>query len=343
MSIKKGFLYLFAFMAFALTSMFGQQFDPQGGVVTTAGTNLGPDFVQIPEAVRAVYSQEVLFQAQPRLKFLQFAKTKTDLTAIKGKSISFTKYSNLSGGGKILEKDLLASVGMSTSEIVIPVYEQGNAVTVTELALKTSMLDVLGDSTKLLAVNMATVLDTQFRDTCLLTTNVVYGNNKSTAASLALGDGLTTATVKNAVEALARANAPKIGGEYYVCIAHPHQLRQLRDDSAWFSAQAYRGTGRQLYLGEAGMYEGVIFIESTQMPELTTAQVVAKYGAGFTPAKGWEAVFFGENAYAWAIALPVELRDDGVTNLGRFHTLGWYGIWGTGIIEDDNIVKALTA
>jgi hypothetical protein len=41
--------------------------------------------------------------------------------------------------------------------------------------------------------------------------------------------------------------------------------------------------------------------------------------------------------------MDVELRDDGVVELGRKHTLGWYGIWGTGIIEEKNIVKALTA
>ena len=58
--------------------------------------------------------------------------------------------------------------------------------------------------------------------------------------------------------------------------------------------------------------------------------------------EAYEAVFFGENAYAWGVALDVELRDDGVVDMGRKHTLGWYGIWGTGIIEEKNIVKALS-
>lgn len=90
------------------------------------------------------------------------------------------------------------------------------------------------------------------------------------------------------------------------------------------------------------MYEGCIFIETTQMPKLNAAQIAAKYGSGATVQEAYEAVFFGENAYGWGIALDVELRDDGVVELGRKHTLGWYGIWGTGIIEDKNIVKALT-
>ena len=79
------------------------------------------------------------------------------------------------------------------------------------------------------------------------------------------------------------------------------------------------------------------------MPKLNATQLAAKYGGGISITEGYEAVFFGDNAFAWGIALDVELRDDGVVELGRKHTLGWYGIWGTGIIEEGNIVKALTA
>ena len=116
----------------------------------------------------------------------------------------------------------------------------------------------------------------------------------------------------------------------------------MRDDPNWINANTYMGR-RQLYIGEVGMYEGTIFVETTQMPVLDAAGIQEKYGSGATITTGYEAVFFGENAYAWAIALDVELRDDGVVELGRKHTLGWYGIWGTGIIEEKNIVKALTA
>lgn len=311
------------------------------GDTTAASTNTG-GYVAIPQAVRDFYSHEVLFQAQPRLRFAQFAKVKRDLQAVRGKSIVFVKYGNLQGGGSLEEQDVLTPEGMTTSEVTIPVKEQANSVQVTEYLLRTSLLDVLGDASKLLANNMAVVLDGQFRDTVLQTTNVVYGGTATSLATLSAGYGLTTKTVKDAVEILATNNAPKIEGDYYVCIAHPHQLRQLRDDSNWVNANVYMGR-RQLYLGEVGMYEGCIFIETTQMPKLNAAQITAKYGAGATVTEAYEAVFFGDNAYGWGIALDVELRDDGVVELGRKHTLGWYGIWGTGIIEGKNIVKALTA
>lgn len=310
------------------------------GDTTSAQANAG-GYTAIPQAVRDFYSREVLFQAQPRLRFAQFAKVKRDLQAVRGKSIVFVKYGNLSGGGTLEESDVLTPEGMTTSEIVVPVKEQANSVQVTEYLLRTSLLDVLGDASKLLANNMAIVLDGQFRDTVLKTTNVVYGGTATSASTMTMDSAFTTKTVKDAVETLATHNAPRINGDYYVCIAHPHQLRQLRDDANWINANTYMGR-RQLYIGEVGMYEGCIFIETTQMPHLNAEKLKEKYGSGLTITEGYEAVFFGDNAYAWGIALDVELRDDGVVELGRKHTLGWYGIWGTGIIEEGNIVKALT-
>lgn len=326
-----------SFVAFALVCMTGFAF----GETTSAIANSG-GYTSIPEAVRDFYSREVLFQAQPRLRFAQFAKVKRDLQAIRGKSIVFVKYNNLTGGGSLEEDDVLTPEAMSTAEVVVPVKEQGNSTQVTEYLLRTSLLDVLGDASRLLANNMAVVLDGQFRDTVLKTTNVIYGNGKGSLAELTATDYFNTITVKDAVELLATNNAPRINGDFYVCIAHPHQLRTLRDDKEWIEANVYMGR-RQLYIGEVGMYNGVIFVETTQMPVLDSTKIQEKYGFGATITTGYEAVFFGENAYAWAIALDVELRDDGVIELGRKHTLGWYGIWGTGIIEEKNIVKALTA
>ena len=308
---------------------------------TTSGSANAGGYTSIPQAVRDFYSREVLFQAQPRLRFMQFAKVKRDLQAVRGKSIVFVKYGNLTGGGSLEEADVLTPEGMTTSEISIPVKEQANSVQVTEYLLRTSLLDVLGDASKLLANNMAIVLDGQFRDTCLQTTNVVFGNSAANLAAMSSTSVFNTKTVKDAIETLATHNSPRINGDYYVCVAHPHQLRNLRDDSAWINANTYMGR-RQLYIGEVGMYEGCIFIETTQMPKLNAAGISAKYGAGATVTEAYEAVFFGDNAYAWGVALDVELRDDGVVELGRKHTLGWYGIWGTGIIEEKNIVKALT-
>jgi hypothetical protein len=52
---------------------------------------------------------------------------------------------------------------------------------------------------------------------------------------------------------------------------------------------------------------------------------------------------FGEFAFGHAIALPVELRDNGVRDFGREHGLAWYAIWGTGLLETNHSLRIETA
>ena len=321
-----------------------------GAAPVTVG---GVDYTPLPGAIRDLYSREILFQAQPRLRFAQFAKIKRDFQAVRGKSIIFTKYNNLDGGGSIAETAKIGKRALGTDTVSISVTEQANAVQVTELALQQSLHDIMGDASRVLANNAAKSIDTQLRDTCLSTTNVLYGSGK-VASPAALGaldlttaaDAeqalFTTSTVRQMVEELATNDAPRIQGEFYVCFAHPHQLRHLREDKDWIEANKYMGR-RQIYVGEVGMFEGMIFIETTQMPTYTAAEAVT---AGYTGAVGtdnfYAAVAFGENAFGWGIALDIELRDDGIQDFGRMHGLAWYGIWGSGILEEKNVFKVLT-
>lgn len=295
--------------------------------------------VNIPGNIRAVYSKEIIRQAQPKLRFAQFAKKKTDLQTAPGGAIKFTKYSSIGRGGKLTEGINISEKAMSSSEKTVTVEEYGNAVKVTEKALQLSVHDELSEAASALAMDMALVLDEEIRDVALTTTNQIYGGGKTAVGDLVAGDGFTTQTIKDAVEALATNNAPKIDGQYYVCIAHPHQLRQLRDDIHWINAHSYVGVDN-VYRGEVGMFEGVRFVETTQMPHNSATESLAKYGIGIPT---WEAVIFGENAFAWAEALPVEMRDDGVTDYGRMHGLAWYAIWGFDVIEEQNIFSIVTA
>jgi N4-gp56 family major capsid protein len=317
-------------------------------MVTSQTANTGP-FVPIPQIIRDVYSKEILLQAQPRLRFMQFAKVKRDLTAIKGKAIVFTKFNNLSRGGRLNEFDNLQTKNMSAINITIPVTEHGNGITVTELSLQTALIDELEAASVLLANDLAVTQDAEARDALLTTTNIVFGGQgtttpPTTASALVTGDGLDTTTIKDAVEILARNNAPKFQGQYYVCFATPHQIRQLRDDPSWQDSTKYT-VPRPLFLGEIGMYEGVVFIDTTNMPILTQAQYNTKYGATATISGNevHEAVIFGENAFAYAVALDPELRDNGVTDFGRKHSLAWYGIYDFGVLEELNVVRIVTA
>jgi hypothetical protein len=79
------------------------------------------------------------------------------------------------------------------------------------------------------------------------------------------------------------------------------------------------------------MYEGVVFIETTQIPKLVDSNTVDYYTA----------LLLGADAVGFAESVPMEVTTDGVQDHGRFSSIGWYSIMGAGIIND-HVVKLNT-
>jgi N4-gp56 family major capsid protein len=284
----------------------------------------------LTQTILDVYSKEIEFHAQPVLRFTQFAVQKTDLQAQSGLTVKVTIYDNLAMGGALDENTPIGTQALSTSQKEISVKEFGNAVAVTELLLQASFDDVMGSAAKLLGMDYAKVVDNELKTTVLGGTQVIYAGGKTARNQIAEGDTFTSKEIKDGVEVLSTNNAGKYNNDYYVTFIHPHHARGVRDDAEFMNVTTY---GKQ-YAGEIGRIHDVIFIETTQMPVLD--------GAGATGADVYQAVMFGENAYALATALPVEMRDGGIEDFGRVHKLAWYAIFGTGILQDANIVRIET-
>lgn len=306
-------------------------------------------------ATRDVFSAEIFYVALPVMKFDQFSTKRSELGVQPGRRIQIPKYNSLKRGGKLVEGRRLNAQPMSMSQSSIEVDEYGNAINFSEMLLQTSFFDQLSAASLLLGRDMAIVLDTVLRDAILLGGNVVYGGGVSARASVTAAGVMTTQVVKDVVEVLQTNNAPKWAGDHYVGFMHPHQGRGLRDDSDWINASLYSGA-TAIYTGEVGRYEDVRFIVTTVMANgannavdpATGDPVDIGYeptlrGAGAGGIHLYQAVFFGEYSLGHATALPVELRDNGVTDYGREHGLAWYSIFGQEILEEQNIVIAETA
>jgi len=208
-------------------------------VTQPTGTQLkGGTAVLLDNHVRTVYSKEIEFKAMPIMRFVQFAKVKTELGTQPGLTIQMMTYNNLKKGGALKEGVRMSPQSLSSTMKSITVGERGNAVAVSELALKTSFTDIMADATTLLSRDVALTLDTELRDTALSGANVIFGRKADGAkiasrADITKDNVLTVATIKDAVEILATNNTPKFQGAYYICFVHPHQSRVLRDDPAW--------------------------------------------------------------------------------------------------------------
>lgn len=306
---------------------------------------------QLAPAIQVIWSKEILFQSMPILRFEQFAVKKTELGVQPGLTINFMRYNNLGDASQLVEGVRMQTVALTASQYSITVAEQGFAVAVSELLLNASFDDVMASASRLLGRNMAKYLDGSARDTLLLASSVIYGYQPPTtrtavspydegtvAANRAALTGnfyFSVADVKDAVETLATKNVPRLG-ETYVAFIHPHQSRRLRNDPEWIEVTKYAAPGNFM-LGEIGRLNDVVFIETTQVKQITSD---APGGSSGSPV--WQAIFLGDNAFGHAIALPVELRDGGVLDFGREHALAWYAIWGFGLITDQAVLVCET-
>ena len=286
----------------------------------------------LSQAVLTVYSKDIMFHAQPVLRYAQFATKKTELGVTPGLKITFMRYNNLDLGGALEEGTPMGTQALTASQVHIEVKEYGNAVKVSELLLQSSFDDVLASGARLLGLDYAKVVDIMFRDVVLASPNVYYAGDVADREALAdNSDGkaeFNSDVIQDAVEILETKNVRKFNGDAFICFIHPHQARTLKDDPDFKNAKDYGA----IYAGEIGRIDDVIFISTTQQPVI---EVTPSEGDDF---KVYQAVMFGDNAYGWAEALPVEMRDGGIEDFGRSHSLAWYSIMGAGIIEEDNIL-----
>lgn len=323
-------------------------------VATSTGASNGGTLFS--DGTRIVYSKEIEFHALPNMRFSQFATQKTELGVEPGMTISMLTYDNLKMGGSLEEMKNMSTQAIGGSMKQLTVVEHGNAVSNSELLIQSSFDDVMATSTALLGRDYAMVMDCELRDVALSGTNIVYGGGKASREELTANDKLTVSTIKDAIEILATNNAPKYGGAYWICFVHPHQSRDLRDDSAWINASNY-GAPEQLFTGEVGRIDDTRFIETTLMcngkskpAEPSHKDYLVKGykdpdDSGATPlaTNVFQAVIFGDQYYGIAWSLPVELRDNGVEDFGRKRSLAWYAIWGTGLLHNDYGVVIETA
>lgn len=322
-------------------------------VVDGGGTHTG-----LPKALLDVYSLDILHNAQGIMRFEEFAIRKEELLAAPGENVKFTTYNDITRGGQLDEHVSLAGKAMAATQQTITVTEWGNAINVSEKLLRLSWDDVMSEAATLLGRDYAVTRDLALRDALFgangvsntfTTDDLALGGNAggNGIASIEATETFSIDAVRHAVEVLQTADAPKFFGDYYVCFLHPHQAAYLRRDPDWVNAHQYVGT-RNLFNGEVGRFEDVIFVVTTNTPNGAAAATAPGYKASLHEAGAaqidlYEACIFGDQCLYVADSLPVELRDNGVEDFGRTHGLAWYSIFGTKCLKPEYGVKITSA
>lgn len=307
-------------------------------------------FVKLDNVVLDVWAREILLAAQPVLKFESVCVKRTELSALPGHTIKFLKYSALSGTDAITETETVTPTTLSTSTLSITATEHVKAVSMSEYLLRSAFTDTMQDAAIALGRFYAKRRDAVIRDVLSAGTNVVY-SQRSGAATDRAGIGTTSYMdvnqIQDAVELLATAKAPKFGGDAYICFVHPHQAKWLRRDSAWVNIADYANP-QLMVNGEIGRISDVRFIETTQvqMIKISTQDIWADNEdtgsntsiAANTYTNVYRAIMVGDYAVGLADALPVEMRDNGIEDFGRTHSLAYYAIYGAALLETGHSV-----
>lgn len=329
-------------------------YDINTGARADLAAGTGNAITYLPEALLDVYSLDILHNAQGIMRFEEFAVRKQEMLGAPGEVIKFTTYDDITRGGSLDENDILGSKTMSATQKTIQLKEWGNAIKVSEKLLRMSWDDVMSEAATLLGRDYAVVRDLALRDAVFSkASNIITSalDDSTGTGDIDASETFSVEHVRKAVEALQTADAPKFFGDYYVCFLHPHQASYLRRDADWLSVNTYAGA-RNIYNGEIGRWEDVIFISTTHAPNgATTTTTAPGYDASLVAGAqglaagvaGYKACIFGDQCLYVADSLPVELRDNGVEDFGRTHGLAWYSIFGVDCLKPEYACSITTA
>lgn len=270
-------------------------------------------------------------------RFMQFVKPEPGYGKKKGDTITITRLSQIAvpSSGKISEGIRIPEDTIQLTTVAITVSEWGRAVPYTSLHDDLSMFNLENMVQKSLKDQLSLVMDA-----------AAAGAFKSSSAKIkATPDGIASIQFGTngaaPTQALANLNVfhieeirdymkttlrvPAYEGGDYMCLASTKALRGIKRDPAWEKWHQYTDPQAK-YNGEIGRIEGVRFIEINN-----TAALSGSLGLGGVMG---EAVFFGDDAVAMAVAQDPELRAGMPQDFGRQKAVAWYGILDFGVVWD---------
>lgn len=282
-------------------------------------------------------SQQLRFAAIAETKFMPFAKPEEGYGKGKGESITITRVANIDEptDGRISENQRIPEDELVLSTIAITVSEWGRAVPFTSLAKDLSSFD------------LENIIQRKLKDQMKLTMDSAAAAAFKTGKIKATADGVASMQIATNGTAPTQAtsnlhvyhveqirdymfstlNIPPYEGDDYVAFVTTKAKRGLINDPNWEKWHTYTDP-KAKYNGELGRIENTRFIEVNHGGALDNT-------IGLAGVAG-EAVFFGADAVAIAIAEDPELRAKTPDDYGRSRGVAWYGILEFGQIWADS-------
>ena len=255
-------------------------------------------------AIRRQLSKKVLPITQNYLVLQQFAK-KEKMEKGAGVTWTATRFNRLPLPAAPLSEGVPPTGEQLTiSQVTGVALQWGDKVTISDVAVVTTMYDLIEQSKRLLGVQIAETMERNSFAVLMGGTQVNYVNTRGSRANLVAGDVMDTVTINRTFSDLENGGAPFYNGqmepdvrreiehgarassaqpmrsEHYVAIIPVLVENDLRQNPTIVQAWSYSDVSR-LYINEVGYWAGIHFTKSNMVPHWT-GQATAGSPAGGT-------------------------------------------------------------
>lgn len=294
-------------------------------------------------------SDELRMAVQPMTKFRQFCDVKdaAHQGKKKGDTFHWDVYQDVAtpAASTLTETNTMPETNFTIVQGTLTIQEGGNSVPYSGKLDDLSKHDVKTIINKVLKNDASKWFDasaaTQFNATPLR----VVGTSSTTITLTT--DGTATATNSQAfntthakliVDTMKERNIPTYGKtDDYYALAWPTTYRTIKNQLETIHQYTDRGF-TMIMNGEIGRYEGVRYVEQSNIPKGGAADSTT-WNAFTRTADAWNGgysdwiYFFGSDTVAEAIAVPEEMRGKIPTDFGRSKGVAWYYLGGFGIVH----------
>lgn len=277
-------------------------------------------------------SRKLRTALQPMVRFRQFCDAKEAFGLGIGQSFNWNIYSDVQqAGAALVENQTMPETNFVITQNSLTITEYGNSVPFTKKLDDLSEQPVTEIIHKVLKNDARKVLDiaanVQFnaspvRVWASSTSSLTVNTNGTVSGTNSV---LTSTLVKAVADYMAEQNIPAFDGVNYMAIFRPTPLRPFKNNLEGINQYTPEGW-HVIMNGEKGRYEGIRFIEQTNVP------VVAFPSGSTVTDRGY---FFGSDTVVEAFAIPEEIRGKIPTDYGRSRGIAWYAELGFGIAHTE--------
>lgn len=282
-------------------------------------------------------SQYLRKEVQPMMRFRQFCSAKEAFTYGRGEIFHWDVFTNVrTQGGRLKENQALPETNFEVTQGSLRIDEFGNSVPYTKKLDNLSKVPVEGIIHSALKDDCAKTLDYEAYSQFDATRLVAYAKdgtdpnavvieamtNPGQKPAVVNGVALGLNHIKGIIDTMKERNIPGFDGDDYFSLARPTTFRTIRNSIEELSKYVESGW-RNIRLGEIGKFEGMRFVEQTNIPSQL-------WSGGLSD----KAFFFGGDTVTEAVTDPEQIRGKLPTDYGRSKGVAWYYMGGFGIVHN---------